>query len=213
MQRRPVSAHELFEASAIANPDAIALVAGDVQLTYRELNTRANQLAHFLRAKGVGPDVLVALSLKRTAELLVAILGILKAGGAYVPMDPSYPAQRLSLMIEDSRADILLTTADLAFRWSMSDLGVVRLDADWPTIASSNGKNPQTFVSPKNLAYVIYTSGSTGRPKGVMVTHAGLVNYLLWAAEEYGPEARRSALVHDLGRVAVPVRIWQRQDR
>src|SRR4051794_10616538 len=107
MQRVPGSVHELFEASAIASPDAVALVAGEIQLSYRELNNRANQLAHFLRDNGVGPDVLVALCMRRTAELLVGILGILKAGGAYVPLDPSYPSERLSLMVEDSHAGIL----------------------------------------------------------------------------------------------------------
>jgi non-ribosomal peptide synthetase component F len=174
-------AHELIEASAAITPDTVAVVAGSNQLTYRDLNARANQLAHFLRASGVGPDVLVGLCLKRTAEMLVGILGILKAGGAYVPMDPSYPTERLSLMMQDSRASVLVSTADLSTIWPASDAHLVRVDADWPIIEKRSSENVDSAASPRNLAYGIYTSGSTGRPKGVMVTHAALVNYLLWS--------------------------------
>jgi amino acid adenylation domain-containing protein len=188
--------HELIAATAAATPDAIALTAGGRQVTYRELNARANQLARILRANGVGPEVLVGLSLRRTPEMVVGMLGILKAGGAYVPLDPSYPTERLSFMIQDSRAKIVVTTADLAKTGPATDARVVRLDADWSCIEKGNRENFDSGVRFQNLAYVIYTSGSTGKPKGVMVTHAGLANYLLWAMKEYGPDARRSALVH-----------------
>jgi len=188
--------HELIAASAAATHHAIALVAGSQRLTYGDLNARANKLARFLRANGVGPEVLVGLSLRRTPEMLVGILGVLKAGGAYVPLDPSYPAARLSFMMHDSRAKILVTTADLAKNWPAINVRVVRLDVDWAIIDKENRTNLDPTVTLDNLAYVIYTSGSTGTPKGVMVTHAGLVNYLLWAMKEYGPEAQRSALVH-----------------
>ena len=189
-------AHEFVAASATATPGAIAVVAGSRRLTYADLNARANQLAHFLRANGVGPEVLVGLSLKRTPEVLVGLLGILKAGGAYVPLDPSYPAERLSFMMDDSRAGILVTTADLAAAWPATSARLVRLDADWRLIGKGSKENLGPTAGPEDLAYVIYTSGSTGMPKGVMVTHAGLVNYLLWAMKEYGLQARRSALVH-----------------
>ena len=188
--------HELIAAMAAVTPDAIALVAGSRQLTYRDLNARANQLARVLRTNGVGPEVLVGLSLRSTAEMVVGMLGILKAGGAYVPLDPSYPTERLSFMMQDLRAKILVTTADLAKTGPVTDARVVRIDADWSCIEKGNRENFDSGVCSQNLAYVIYTSGSTGKPKGVMVTHAGLANYLLWAMKEYGPEARRSALVH-----------------
>ena len=188
---------ELIAATAAANPDAIAVAAGSRQLTYRDLNVRANQLARFLHADGIGPDALVGLSLRSSPEMVVGMLGILKAGGAYVPLDPSYPTERLSFMMQDSRIKILLTTsADLAKTGSVTDVKVVRLDADWSYIGKEDRTNFDSAIRPQNLAYVIYTSGSTGKPKGVMVTHSGLANYLLWAAKEYGPEARHSALVH-----------------
>src|SRR4051794_10648030 len=173
MNLERVCVHELFETSAAVTPDSIALVAGSSQLTYRELNGRANQLARFLRANGVGPEVLVGLCLRRTADMLVAILGILKAGGAYVPMDPSYPAERLSLIMENSQTKILITTADLTKMFPAANARVVRIDADWPSMAKESQTNLNSTTNSGNLAYVIYTSGSTGKPKGVMITHAG----------------------------------------
>jgi amino acid adenylation domain-containing protein len=188
--------HDLVAATAAATPDAIAVVAGDRQLTYRNLSARVNRLARFLRGNGVGPDVLVGLSLNNTVELLVGILGILKAGGAYVPMDPSYPAERLRFMMRDSRAEILVTTADLAKTTPVTDVKAIQLDVDRPYIEKESPDNFDSDACSDNLSYVIYTSGSTGKPKGVMVTHSSLVNYLLWAAKAYGPEAGHSALVH-----------------
>jgi len=188
--------HELVAATAAATPDAIALVAGDTQLPYGDLNARANQLARFLRANGAGPEVLIGLSLRSTAEMLVGMLGILKSGGAYVPLDPTYPTERLSFMMQDSGAKILVTTADLAKTGPITNARVIRLDGDWSDIEKGSRANFDAGIRSQNLAYVIYTSGSTGKPKGVMVTHSGLTNYLVWATREYGAEARRSALVH-----------------
>ena len=188
--------HDLIAVQAEATPDAIALVARGKKVTYAQLNANANQLAHFLRAKGVGPEILVGLCLKRSLEMVVAMLGILKAGGAYVPLDPNDPAERQLFQLRDSGANILVTTDELAKTLSVDGTTVVRLDADWPEIARESQANPVPAARLTNPAYVIYTSGSTGKPKGVIVTHSGLLNYLSWAARAYGKEARRSALVH-----------------
>ena len=188
--------HDLIAVQAQTTPDAIALVAGGKRLTYAQLDASANQLAHFLRAKGVGPEILVGLCLKRSAEMVVAMLGILKAGGAYIPLDPNDPTERQSFELRDSGTKILVTTDDLAKTLPAEGRTVVRLDADWPEIARESQASPEPAAGLANPAYVMYTSGSTGRPKGVTVTHSGLVNYLSWAARAYGKEARRSALVH-----------------
>ena len=196
VSQQHLSIHDLIAVQAEATSDAIALVAGGKRFTYAQLNASANQLAHFLRTKGVGPEILVGLCLKRSMEMVVAMLGILKAGGAYVPLDPNDPAERQSFLLRDSGAKVLVTTDDLAKTLSMDGKTVVRLDADWPEIARESQANPEPAACLADPAYVIYTSGSTGRPKGVMVTHSGLLNYLSWAAKAYGKEARRSALVH-----------------
>ena len=188
--------HDLIAVQAQTTSDAIALVAGGKRFTYAQLNANANQLAHFLRAKGVGPEILVGLCVKRSVEMVVAMLGILKAGGAYIPLDPNNPTERQSFELQDSGTKVLVTTDDLAKTLSVDGRTVVRLDADWPEIAQESQANPEPAARLTNPAYVIYTSGSTGRPKGVMVTHSGLMNYLSWAARAYGKEARRSALVH-----------------
>ncbi len=160
---------QLFEAQVKRTPDAVAVVFGDARLTYRELNRRANQLAHFLRARGVGPDVLVGLCLGRSLEMLVGLLGILKAGGAYVPLDPSYPAERLAFMLADSAVPILLTTQATVATLPAYAGAVLALDADWAEIAAESDENPAPLTTHDNLAYVIYTSGSTGQPRGVAV--------------------------------------------
>jgi len=178
--------HELFEAQAARTPDAAAVAFGGERLTYRELDERANRLAHHLRALGVGPEVLVGVCLERSLEMVVGLLGVLKAGGAYVPLDPAYPAERLAFMLADARAPILLTQAALVERVSASAARVVCLDSDWPAIARRPAAGLGRRAAPANLAYVIYTSGSTGRPKGVMNTHGGIVNRLLWMQEAYG---------------------------
>ncbi|BBD60329.1 amino acid adenylation domain-containing protein [Nostoc sp. HK-01] len=150
------------------------------QLTYRELNQQANQLAHYLRYLGVGPEVLVGICLERSLQMAIAILAVLKAGGAYVPLDPSYPLERLAFILEDTQAPILLTQEK--FLPSLPNLSgkVICLDSDWQVIAQNSQENPINKTSPDNLIYVIYTSGSTGQPKGVMIPHKGIYNQLYW---------------------------------
>jgi amino acid adenylation domain-containing protein len=177
--------HELFEAQAAQTPDAVAVVFDDEQLTYQELNQRANQLAHHARKLGVGPDVLVGICAERSVEMVIGLLGILKAGGAYVPLEPTYPVERLALMLEDACAPVLLTLAKLAPVLPTSQAHAVSLDTDWDQIAQQSTQNPASQVTGHNLAYVIYTSGSTGEPKGAMNTHAGIRNRLLWMQETY----------------------------
>ncbi|HEX6292635.1 MAG TPA: amino acid adenylation domain-containing protein [Herpetosiphonaceae bacterium] len=168
--------HQLFEAQAARTPHLPAIVFAGQALTYAELNTRANQLAHHLRAQGVGPDVLVALCVERSLEMIVGMLAILKAGGAYVPLDPAYPQERLQYMLLHSRAPVLLTQAALVARLPEHPAQVFRLDADWPLLADQPTANPPRTALPGHLAYLIFTSGSTGRPKGVMVRQQGLIN-------------------------------------
>ncbi len=168
--------HELFEAQVARTPEALALVSGRESLTYVELNARANMLAHYLRELGVGAETRVALCAERSAEMIVGLLGILKAGGAYVPLDPAQPKTRLSYMLEDAGADVLLTHESLLEMLPAGVARIVRLDADWSEVARESDTNPPPNVCPDNLAYVIYTSGSTGRPKGVGITHNSVVN-------------------------------------
>ena len=167
--------HQLFEAQAARTPKAVAVVFEDRQLTYAELNARANQLAHHLRELGVGPEVRVGLCVERSLEMVVGLLGILKAGGAYVPLDPDYPAERLAFMLEDTQAPVLLTQQALLERLPAHHAHVVGLDADWNQIDQKPDGNLPVQTNVGNLAYVIYTSGSTGQPKGVAVHHGGLV--------------------------------------
>ena len=166
--------HQLFEAQVERTPEAVAAVFEEQQLTYLELNRRANRLAHYLRKLGVGPDVLVGLCMERSLEMVVSVLGILKAGGAYVPVDPEYPKERLAFMLEDSQAGVLLTKQALVEKFPRYPAHVLCLDSDWEAIAEESGENPARGVMAGNLAYVIYTSGSTGTPKGVLVPHRGL---------------------------------------
>jgi amino acid adenylation domain-containing protein len=167
--------HELFEAQAARTPEAMAVEYEGRQLNYRELNARANQVAHYLARHGVGPEVVVGICVERSLEMVVGVLGILKAGGAYVPLDPDYPAARLSFMLEDTAAPVLLTQAGLRDRLPAFAGRVVALDADWREIAREGEENPKVKVGARNLAYVIYTSGSTGRPKGTCIEHRSVV--------------------------------------
>jgi len=177
--------HQLFDEQAARTPRAVAVVFEDQQLTYGELNARANQLAHYLRSKGVGPDVLVGLCLERSPELLVGILGILKAGGAYVPLDPAYPAQRLAFMLVDAAVPVLLTQHPLRDTLPPTAAMLVCLDAAPPELQQQPTHNPTTLAHPHHLAYVIYTSGSTGTPKGVMIEHRSLLNYVVWLQHDF----------------------------
>ncbi|OEZ95967.1 linear gramicidin synthase subunit B [Duganella sp. HH101] len=159
----------LFEEWAASSPDSVALVHEGEQLTYAELNARANRLAHHLRTLGVGPDVLVGLCVERSLEMVVALLGILKAGGAYVPLDPAYPADRLAYMLEDAAPAVLLTRQRLLASLPASEVPVFLLDADAASLDACDATNPSSVASADNLAYVTYTSGSTGKPKGVQI--------------------------------------------
>ncbi len=172
--------HQLFEAQVEQTPDAVAVVFEDEQLTYRELNTRTNQLARHLRSLGVSPDGLVGICVERSLEMVVGLLGILKAGGAYVPLDPGYPIERLAFMLEDAQVPILLTQQRLVGRLPKHGATVVCLDTDWEIMAKEDTENPTRNVKADNLAYVIYTSGSTGKPKGVQIEHQGLLNLVFW---------------------------------
>ncbi len=181
--------HELFEQQVEKNPTAVAVEFGDTRLTYGELNERANQLAHYLRSLGAGPDVLVGVCLERSAELVVALLGILKAGAAYLPLETDYPSERLRFMVEDSLSPILISDRQLG-----TNARIVCPDDE--EIAGQSRENPRVSVMPENLVYAIYTSGSTGKPKGTLITHRGLTNYLSWAIEAYPVKAGKGAPVH-----------------
>ncbi|MEH2206525.1 MAG: amino acid adenylation domain-containing protein [Nostoc sp.] len=178
--------HQLFEEQVRKTPGSMAVVYEDEQLTYQELNERANQLAHYLQKLGVKPEVLVGICVERSPLMLIGLLAILKAGGAYVPLDPAYPADRLAYMLSDSQAQVLLTQQQLVNSLPNTPAKVICLDFDWKLIATHRQNNPQTQVKPDNLAYVIYTSGSTGKPKGVMIEHGSLVNFTLSVADKYG---------------------------
>ncbi|HMN29311.1 MAG TPA: AMP-binding protein, partial [Caldilineaceae bacterium] len=176
--------HQLFEEQVERTPEAVALVFADQQLTYQELNTRANQVAHHLRTLGVGGahgvETLVGIYVARSAEMVIGLLGVLKAGGAYVPLDPAYPPDRLQYMLEDAQIKVVLTQEGLADGLPPAPNNrVVYLDREWQQIATQPTTNPHCPVRPDNLAYVIYTSGSTGKPKGVLLEHRGLVNLAL----------------------------------
>lgn len=173
--------HQLFEERAALSPDAIALVWETQQLTYRELNDRANQLARYLQERGVSPEVRVGICLERSPSLLVAVLGVLKAGGAYVPLDPNYPPDRLAFMLADAETAVLLTRSDLLAKLPPTDVPLVCLDRDREAIEKLSSTNLTSAVRPENLAYIIYTSGSTGKAKGVAIEHRSLVNaYFAW---------------------------------
>jgi amino acid adenylation domain-containing protein len=145
-------------------------------LSYRELNRRANQLAHYLRSVGVGPEILVGVCLDRSPDMIVAILAVLKAGGGYVPLDPDYPSSRLKFMLEDTKAPVVVTDSLLSARLPVRPAQTVRLDALSDRIRTESETNPPVSSTPDNVAYVIYTSGSTGRPKGTLLAHRGLCN-------------------------------------
>lgn len=188
--------HELFEQQVARNPDAIAVIGGGKSLSYRELNERANQVAHYLRKWEVGPEVLVGVCMERTPEMVVALLGVWKSGGAYVPLDSSYPEERLSFMVGDAAVRVLLTEEGCKHLFTSMHDKTVCLDSDWPAIALEDKSNLISGATPSNLAYVMYTSGSTGKPKGAMILHRGLVNYLWWAIQTYKVETGGSVPVH-----------------
>ncbi|ACB52398.1 peptide synthetase [Crocosphaera subtropica ATCC 51142] len=177
---------QLFEAQVEKTPNNIAVTSAQQQLTYRELNSKANQLAHYLQTLGVKPEVKVGILMERSPDLLIAILGVLKAGSAYVPIDPTYPSERIAFMVEDAQIAVLLTETKTAISQTFpTSASKITLDQDWPLIASESQENSVISLFEDNLAYVIYTSGSTGKPKGTLITHGGLSNYLTWAIATY----------------------------
>jgi amino acid adenylation domain-containing protein len=177
--------HQLIETQVEITPDAVAIVWGNEQLTYRQLNTKANQLAHYLQSLGVGADVLVGICVERSFAMVVGILAILKAGGAYVPLDPAYPPERLAFMVENAQMSVLLTQTNLMSQWTQGIAHVVCVDADSEIVSQQSQENPVSNATIKNLAYVIYTSGSTGQPKGVAIEHHSAVVLLDWARRVY----------------------------
>jgi amino acid adenylation domain-containing protein len=177
--------HHLFERQVEKTPAAVALVFEDQHLTYRELNSRANQLARYLEKSGIGPDVLVGIYLERSLELVVALLAVLKAGGAYVPLDSSYPQERLLYMLKDSDARILLTSEKLSEQLREYEGQLVCLDQATLRISCESTTNLSNEADVNHLAYVIYTSGSTGNPKGVMIPHRAILNHMVWMLDAF----------------------------
>ena len=187
------SVHELFEAQVENTPEAVAVSYEDQQLSYQELNERANQLAHYLQELGVGAETKVGICIERSIEMVTAMLATLKAGGAYVPLDPDYPRERLSFMIEDAEVTLLLTQERLVTHSLENREKAIRLDRDWPLIAKQSRENLCTEVTTDNLAYLIYTSGSTGVPKAVAISHQSLLNLIGWHQQTYHLESRTRA--------------------
>jgi amino acid adenylation domain-containing protein len=194
---REMPVQRLFEGQVEATPDAVAVEFEGAQLSFRELNWRANKLAHHLRGLGVGVESLVGVLMERSLGMVVAVWGVLKAGAAYVPLDPSYPQERTKFMMDDARVGTIVTHQHLFERAPAHDARVIRLDTDWPLIDRESDENPANVAAGGDtLAYVIYTSGSTGQPKGAMITHRGLVNYLSWCTRAYPLNEGRGAPVH-----------------
>lgn len=181
--------HEMFEEQVERTPGRVAAVHGDEEFTYRELNARANKLAHHLQRLGIGPETRVGVLMDRSLEMLVALLGVLKAGGAYVPLDPQFPHERLGYMLADSGARVLLTQEHLANLLPSPGAQVVSVDTEWQAIDDESAENLPCNVTARNLAYVLYTSGSTGWPKGTAIEHRSAVNFSHWARESFEPEA------------------------
>ena len=172
--------HQLFEAQVEQNKDAIALVFENKQLTYEQLNNRSNKLARYLHKLGVGAEILVGLCVERSLDMIIGMLAILKAGGAYLPLDPSYPPERLSFMLQDAQVPVLLTNEQYIERLGKHSSKIISLDKDWERISQESEDNPSSNVTADNLAYVIYTSGTTGKPKGVKIEHRNLLNLIFW---------------------------------
>ena len=187
--------HQVFADQVEKTPNAVAVVFKNQQLTYRELNAKANQLAHHLQVMGVSSEVLVGLCVERSIEVIIGILGILKAGGAYVPLDPAYPQERLAFMLEDTNLKVVLTKTEWIEILPVITASVICLDADWQKIEQQSQENPVCDVTPENLAYLIYTSGSTGKPKGVQMPHAS-VGYYLQAIAKILPVNSNDVYLH-----------------
>jgi amino acid adenylation domain-containing protein len=181
--------HELIQEQAERRPEAVAVVCGQSEVSYKELNSRANRLAKYLRGSGVGPEQVVGVMVSRSMEMVVGLLGVMKAGGAYLPLDADYPKQRLSYILQDAKVSLLLTEQNYADHLPEHNATVIYLDTDRELIAQESDENQTTQIESRNLVYVMYTSGSTGNPKGAMLPHAGIVNCLCWMQETYGLDA------------------------
>jgi amino acid adenylation domain-containing protein len=191
---REKTLHELFEAQVARSPDAVAAALAGQQVTYRELDQAASQVAHHLRALGVGPDTSVGICLDRSVKMIIGLLGILKAGGAYLPLEPTYPKERLAFMLEDSRSSLVLTQRRLLDALPRRAARLVCLDSDWNSIASASPEKIPPSAGSEQLAYVIYTSGSTGRPEGVQIPHRAVVNFLYSMQREPGLSSQDALL-------------------
>jgi len=201
--------HQLFEMQADRTPDAIALVFGEDQFTYRELNLRSNQLAHYLQKIGVGAEVLVGLCVERSLDLIVGMLGILKAGGAYLILDPSNPVARSIFMIEDAKLSVLLTQQQWVEDLRSANLQIICLDTDREIVSQEIADNPTSAATAENRAYAIYTSGSTGKPKGVEIEHGSLLNLVFWHQREFEVSAGdRATQIAAIGFDACGWEIW-----
>ena len=190
------SIHQLIEEQVKRVPDRVAIVCQDEQITFHELNRRANKLAHYLTAAGVGAEVPVGLYMDRSPEMVVALMSVLKAGGAYLPLDPDHPASRLAGVIEEAGVELVLTRGHLSGRLAQLAVSEFCLDTDWQVISGQSEHDPCSETTTDQLAYVLYTSGSTGKPKGTLVTHGGLANYLKWCVDAYGIVDGAVAPVH-----------------
>ena len=176
---------QLFEAQVQRTPQATVIKQSKNAVTYAQLNERANQLAHYLRTQGIGPETAVAICMDRSVDVLIAIWGVLKAGGGYIPIDPAYPLERITFMLADAQPKIVLTNNEM-IQWEMASAPEVKIvNPATLNLTDNLGTNPTPLAAGDNLAYMIYTSGSTGKPKGTMITHRGLMNYIWWARETY----------------------------
>ncbi|MCT7967811.1 amino acid adenylation domain-containing protein [Laspinema sp. D1] len=199
--------HQLFEEQVERSPDTVAVIFEGEQLTYRELNAKANQLAHYLRSLGVEPEVLVGICVERSFDTIVGILGVLKAGGVYVPIDPAYPPERIAYMLNDSDLPVLLAQQKLVASLPEHQARVVCLDADWEEISVMPFLPPITGVTSENLAYIIYTSGSTGKPKGVLIAHQGLCNLVETQIKLF--KVRPDSCVLQFASISFDASIWE----
>lgn len=200
---------DLIAQIAAQTPQQLAVADGSAQLSYAELNTRANQLAHLLQGLGVGPEMCVGVCLERSADWIVSLLAVLKAGGAYLPLDPAYPAERIQFLAADANAAVVITHSTLAHWFTGADAKLVQLDADCAKIAQRSIENPPHRLAAENLAYVIYTSGSTGQPKGVEISQSALRNLLGWHQQTYGISATdRASQLAGIGFDAAVWEIW-----
>lgn len=180
--------HQLFEHQVATNPTAEAVILENETLSYQQVNERANQLAHFLLAKGLSPDTPVGIFLDRSVEMIVAMLGVIKAGSAYLPLDPAYPQERIAYLLADAKPPMVISRKALRQSLPATSQDIIEIDGDWPEITNASVENPQIAIAPENLVYIIYTSGSSGQPKGVMVTHDNL-RYSTHARRHYYREA------------------------